>query len=120
MNKPESLGHPDFPTDESLSILESDAPSEIRREAMSSIGRKRDPLLKSVLLKYARDPNPEVAMQAIRGLLVFKREPAMLRELETLCDHPNEMIREVVQWEVNGSSEPDEVEHATSLEILRP
>ncbi len=113
------LGHADFPIEDSLAILDSDAATHLKREAMSSLGRRRDPNLKPILCKYIGDRNPEIAMQAIRALLVFKSDPAVLSVLEPLCNHPNEMIRDVVQIEVNGASEPEERNHAASPNFMK-
>ena len=86
---------------------------------MSSLGRRRDPNLKPILCRYIGDNNPEIAMQAIRALLVFKSDPAVLSILEPLCNHPNEMIRDVVQLEVNGNKEPEERNHASSPDFMK-
>ncbi len=129
------LGFADFPIADSLTILESgDASTVEKKEAMASIGRKRDPHLKPILIKYTGDVNPEIAMQAIRGLLVFRRDPDVQAYLAALCDHPNDMIRDVIQQEVNGMRAPavsggahadspdfmkDVVVHGDVLETLR-
>ena len=113
------LGFADFPVAESLAILESDASTESKREAMSSLGRRRDPSLKPILCRYLGDRNPDVVLQAIRGLLVFKKDPDVVSILEPLCNHPNEMIRDVVQIEVNGGNEPDERDHIMSPDFMK-
>ena len=132
------LGFADFPVEDSLTILESGEASTVeKKEAMSSIGRKRNPRLKPILFKYTGDRNPEIAMQAIRGLLVFRRDPDVQDYLVALCDHPNDMIRDVVRQEVQeaqGSGEPaprlgahadspdfmkDAVVHGDAQEILK-
>ena len=129
------LGFADFPTEDSLTILESgDASTVEKKQAMASIGRKRDRHLKPILIKYTGDVNPEIAMQAIRGLLVFRRDPDVQAYLAALCDHPNDMIRDVIQQEVNGREAPavsggahadspdfmkDVVVHGDVLETLR-
>ena len=115
----ERIGHADFPVEDSLAILDSDAATHLKREAMSSLGRRRDPNLKPILCRYIGDKNPEIAMQAIRALLVFKSDPAVLSILEPLCAHPNEMIRDVVQIEVNGTKEPEERNHASSPDFMK-
>ena len=43
-------------------------------------------------------------MQAIRGLLVFANRPDIKQELKKLLNHPNELIKEVINKEVNGFS----------------
>ena len=119
MRNIDRLGYADFPVEASLEILNSDASTQEKREAMSSLGRRRDPNLKPILCRYIGDKNPEIAMQAIRALLVFKSDPAVLSILEPLCNHPNEMIRDVVQLEVNGTKEPDELNHASSPDFMK-
>ena len=113
------LGFADFPVQHSLRILESDAATSDKREAMSSIGRKRDPQLKGILIKYTVDPNPEIAMQAVRGLLVFRDDPIVREYLATMCEHQNDMIREVVQQEIYGSAPVQEDSHAASPEFMK-
>ena len=113
------LGFADFPVQNSLRILESDAATSQKREAMSSIGRKRDPQLKGILIKYTADPNPEVAMQAIRGLLVFREDPIVREYLATMCGHQNDMIREVVQQEIYGSAPVEEDSHVASPDFMQ-
>ncbi|MYB47881.1 MAG: restriction endonuclease subunit M [Dehalococcoidia bacterium] len=113
------LGFADFPVQHSLRILESDAATSDKREAMSSIGRKRDPQLKGILIKYTADPNPEVAMQAIRGLLVFRKDPIVHEYLATMCEHQNDMIREVVQQEIYGNAPVEEDPHAASPNFMK-
>ena len=113
------LGFADFPVQHSLRILESDAATLLKREAMSSIGRKRDPQLKAILIKYTADHNPEVAMQAIRGLLVFRNDPIVREYLATMCEHQNDMIREVVQQEIYGSAPVEEDSHVTSPNFMK-
>lgn len=50
-------------------ILASDeASTSAKKAAMASIGRKRDINNKWALLHYSEHNNPEVALQAIRGL----------------------------------------------------
>ncbi len=113
------LGFADFPLQDSLSILESDASTSDKKKAMASIGRKRDPQLKNILIKYTGSPNPEIAMQAIRGLLVFRKDPAVQIYLETLCEHPNDMIRDVMQQEVLGRGRVNENSHSASPDFMQ-
>ena len=119
LNNTHRLGYADFPVEASLAILDSDASTQEKREAMSSLGRRRDPNLKPILCKYIGDKNPEIAMQAIRALLVFKSDPAVMSILEPLCHHPNEMIRDVVQIEINGTKEHEERNHISSPDFMK-
>lgn len=113
------LGFADFPLQDSLGILESDASTSDKKKAMASIGRKRDPQLKNILIKYTGSPNPEIAMQAIRGLLIFRKDPTVRIYLESLCEHPNDMIRDVMQQEMLGQGQVNENSHAASPDFMK-
>lgn len=117
-NKP-ALGSADFPVEQSLAILESDASTADKKEAMSSIGRKRDIRNKWALMHYSRDDNPEVALQAVRGLLVFRDDLDIERHIRALCDHPNDMVRDVVRQEVYGTRSLEEKPHAESPDFMK-
>ena len=118
-DKVERLGTPDFPLSQSLAILESDAATSDKRAAMASIGRKRDPQLINILIKYSGDSNPEVAMQAIRGLIVFRNDPMIREYLVTLCKHPNDMIRDVAEKELYGNAQVEKDSHAASPDFMK-
>ncbi len=81
-----------------------DESTEVRREAVSAIGRLRSEEAIPVLIKFLTDSDPKVVMQAIRGLLVFADRPNVKQELKKLLNHPNELIIEVINKEINGSS----------------
>ena len=117
-NRTPTLGSPDFPMELCLQILDSDAPTVDKKEAMSSIGRKRDIRNKWALMHYTDDNNPEVALQAVRGLLVFRNDPDIKKHLKGLCDHPNDMVRDVARHEVYGSGKPQEGPHAESPDFM--
>ena len=85
----------------------NDPSSNVRREAVSAIGRLRNPITKNILFSYLKDPDPEVILQAIRGLLVFKNEVDVRDALLKLKDHPNEIIQDIIQKEFR--SEEDEL-----------
>ena len=118
-NATPTLGSPDFPIELCLQILDSDAPTVDKKEAMSSIGRKRDIRNKWALMHYTEDNNPEVALQAVRGLLVFRNDPDIKKHLKALCDHPNDMVRDVVRHEVYGSGALQEGPHADSPDFMK-
>ena len=100
-------------------MLESDASTAEKREAMSSIGRKRDPNLKTILIKYSGHENPEIVMQAIRGLLVFRKDQAVLTYLDQLRNHPNDMIRDVVRQELHANDDVPEDSHPDSPDFMK-
>ena len=119
-NKTPTLGSPNFPTEECLKILDSDASSTAdKKAAMASIGRKRDIRNKWALIHYSQNGNPEVVLQAVRGLLVFRKDPEISRRLKALCDHPNEMVRDVVRYELNGVNSADEGLHSASPKFMQ-
>ena len=81
-----------------------DESTEVRREAVSAIGRLRNEKAIPTLIKFLTDNDPKVVMQAIRGLLVFTDRLDIRQELKKLLNHPNELIKEVINKEVNGFS----------------
>ena len=81
-----------------------DESTEVRREAVSAIGRLRNEKAIPTLIKFLTDNDPKVVMQAIRGLLVFIDRLDIRQELKKLLNHPNELIKEVINKEVNGFS----------------
>ena len=91
------LGQARCPLEFCLTVLEGDYSTVDKKEAMSSIGRKRRVEYKPILFQYARHSNPEVAMQAIRGLLVFKKDDDVVSLLNELINHPNDMVRDIAQ-----------------------
>ena len=87
---------------------------------MSSIARKRDPALKELLIKYTKDNNPEVALQAIRGLLVFREDPNIKEYLISLGKHPNDMIQDVIHQEMfKEKFNITETMHADSPDFMK-
>lgn len=86
-------------------IATHDTDSFVRREATSGIGRMRDERAIAYLLELLSDGDPKVVMQAIRGLLVFKRKPYVRDALKRLRDHKNETIRAVLDKEFSTNSD---------------
>jgi DNA modification methylase len=80
----------------------SDESTMVRREAVSAIGRLRNEKTISILIEILKDTDPKVVMQAIRGLLVFSQRDEVKKKLKKLIDHPNEIIKEVINKELNG------------------
>lgn len=93
-----------------ISLLETfreyahnDPSTIVRREAASAIGRLRNEEAIPTLIELLKDPDPKVVMQAIRGLLVFKSKLDVVNNLRNLlAHHPNELIQEVIDKELNG------------------
>jgi len=85
-----------------IEYASTDESTIVRREAVSAIGRLRDEKAISALINFLKDKDPKVVMQAIRGLLVFFYKPNVKNKLQKLLNHPNELIREVINKEING------------------
>lgn len=102
-----------------VEVLEGEASTSDKREAMSAIGRRRDPALIDLLKQYSDHSNPELALQAIRGLFVFKRDPAVRSFLQKLAEHPNDMVRDVVGSELLRDGQKRETDHALSPDFMK-
>ena len=74
--------------------------SLLRREAVSSIGRIRDKKNNNFLLSLLNDHDPNVVLQAIRGLLIFKQDKYILNKLLSLKKHENELVRKIINQEL--------------------
>jgi len=85
-------------------VIAEDAASDVRREAVSSIGRQRNEENISYLKKILEDHDPLVVLQAIRGLLVFKDQKNVRAELLNLKDHVNEIVRGVINIEMRDKT----------------
>ena len=75
-----------------------------RREAISAIGRMRSEKTIPILIEFLTDADPKVVLQALRGLLYFKEKPEVQTGLESLSEHPNELIREHLANELKDKS----------------
>ena len=87
-----------------VNFAKQDESTEVRRESVSAIGRLRNEKAIPILIKLLSDKDPKVVMQAIRGLLIFSKNNLVKKELKKLIDHPNELIKEVIEKEINGVS----------------
>ncbi len=81
-----------------------DESTEVRREAVSSIGRVKTKTIIPVLLEFLNDGDPKIVLQAIRGLLTFKKNADISERLKSLRNHPNETIQKVIEKEYFTSS----------------
>ena len=104
-----------------LKFAQQDESTEVRRESVSAIGRLRNEKAIPILIKLLSDKDPKVVMQAIRGLLVFSKSNLVKQELEKLLNHPNELIKEVIEKEINGVnySSKDIGKHDESPDFLK-
>ncbi|MBW7888964.1 MAG: HEAT repeat domain-containing protein [Bacteroidetes bacterium] len=107
-----------------LSILKKialeDSNTNVRREAVSSIGRLRIKASQAILTEILQDDDPKIVCQAIRGLLVFKGDEEVDKNLRPLINHENEMVRTVIYKEYfselkNKNSQP----HTESDDFLK-
>lgn len=78
-------------------IARHDPDSFVRREAVSALGRMRCPEVIPLLQECLQDQDPKVILQAIRGLLYFRDDPAVRESLERLRSHPNELIQSALR-----------------------
>lgn len=93
----------------------------VRREAAAAIGRMRDKRAVPALIRITKDADPKVAMQALRGLLVFQRNGKIHAALQDLESHPNELIREIIERErvYDFENESDRAAHAESPDRMK-
>lgn len=104
-----------------LTAAKKDSSTVVRREAVSAIGRLRNSKTIPFLIDLLTDSDPKVVMQAIRGLLVFKEDPKVKKELKKILNHPNELIKEVINKEINGSQykSNDKLKHPESYKVMK-
>ncbi len=76
--------------------LRKEKTSRNRREIASAIGRMRHEKAIPTLKKLLKDNDPNVVLQSVRGLLVFKDRKPILNLLKKLKDHPNELVKKVI------------------------
>lgn len=102
-------------------VLRADASTDVRREAVASIGRMRNANAIGVLVETLNDNDPKIVCQAIRGLLVFKREARVGKALRKLARHENEMVRQIIEKEFGArrKSSACEQPHPASWDFLK-
>jgi DNA modification methylase len=85
-------------------IIQKEQASLVRRELYSAVGRLRHTDNNDILLAGLGEDDPKIIMQCIRGLLVHKSNDDISQRLLSLADHPNEIIRDVIRYElIDGS-----------------
>ena len=72
----------------------------VRRECISSLGRKRNYDNIDFFISVLTDQDPKIVLQSIRALLVFKKDNKVSKSLNKIKKHPNEMIKEVLEIEL--------------------
>ncbi len=85
-------------------IIINETNSELRREATSAIGRMRSKQNINYLLELLNDYDPEVVLQAIRGLMSFRKEEKIHKILMELINHPNEIVSHYINSELNKNN----------------
>ncbi|MFA6924065.1 MAG: DNA methyltransferase [Bacteroidales bacterium] len=102
-------------------IIKTDTDTNVRREAVSAIGRMRNINNNKLLVKILKDKDPKIVCQAIRGLLVFKNDEEVDNSLKSLINHENEMVRTVIYKEYFAKERIRENEkpHAETYEYLK-
>lgn len=101
-------------------VINTDVSSKVRREAVSAIGRLRNPITKTTLITLLKDNDPEVVLQSIRGLLIFRAEKDISKRLLQLKEHPNEIIQEVIKKEFGlSNSTSNDKNHTTSPDFMK-
>ncbi len=102
-------------------ISQTDNDTSVRREAVSAIGRMRNPKNKEILIELLQDKDPKIICQAIRGLLVFKRDKTVDETLKELVNHENEMVRTVIYKEYFAKEKNREniLPHAETYDFLK-
>lgn len=82
-------------------IVLGDYPSYVQKEAVSALGRMRNyEVAYNYLFNYLNNRNPEIVLQAIRGLLVFKDYKDIKEKLFDIYEtNPNEIIKYIISKE---------------------
>ncbi|MHC6203651.1 DNA methyltransferase [Breznakiellaceae bacterium SP9] len=101
-------------------VAANDSDTNVRREAVSAIGRLRKSNSKEILFDKLKDPDPKVVCQAIRGLLVFKGALEVDEQLKLLINHQNEMVQQVIRKEYFAKKGTNDTqEHIESYNYLK-
>ena len=104
-------------------LIKSEKTSRNRREIASAIGRLRSAKAIDILLELLSDADPNIILQSIRGLLVFKKEKKIYNKLIKLRFHENELVQKIIEVEFfdkknyskNHSKSPDHLKNTIML-----
>lgn len=88
-------------------LLKTESSSKVRRELASAIGRLRSEKCIDTLYELLDDKDPNVILQAIRGLLVFKKDKDVKNKLLRLKTHKNEIIKKIIKTEFETPKKND-------------
>lgn len=102
-------------------IALQDKSTEVRREAVSSIGRLKNKVIIPALLEFLNDDDPKIVLQAIRGLLTFKKDKEISKQLKSLYNHPNEVIQGIIEKEyfMSENHNSSKQNHRDSYDFLK-
>jgi len=100
-------------------IFYNENSSLVKREAISAIGRKRKEENIPFLIELLDYNDPNIVLQAIRALLVFKKDPFIEKTLKSLKNHPNEIIQDVIKKEFFPQKSNDKLHHTETYEFLK-
>lgn len=97
-----------------------DSDTHVKREAVSSIGRMRSSTGQEILTEVLKDKDPKIVCQAIRGLLVFKGENEVDKDLKAMINHENEMVRTIIYKEYFAERKDKNAQpHTKSYDYLK-
>ncbi len=105
-----------------IKFAETEKNSLARREAVSAIGRLKTENAIPVLTRFTTDADPKVVLQAVRGLLYFKKHQEAKSALASLAEHPNELIQEQIARELQQHDQTETsktVNHPISPDTLK-
>lgn len=102
-------------------IAKTDLSTNVRREAVSALGRMKSKKTVKALSEFLTDEDPKVVGQAIRGLLVFKGDQAVDVMLTPLSQHENETIQAVIKKAYFSSwkTSKDRLKHPKCYDYLK-
>jgi DNA modification methylase len=86
-------------------FLKKEKTSYVRREIASAIGRLRSKKAIPIMKKLLEDSDPNIILQAVRGLLIFKDDDKIRKILEDLKDHQNEIVQKIINIEFFDNDE---------------
>lgn len=86
--------------------------SLVKRECISSLGRQRNENLIDFFIDTLNEKDPKLVLQSIRSLLVFKNTSKVKKALKDISNHPNEMIKEVLEIELTPAPKRAKEKHS--------
>ncbi|MFW5795235.1 MAG: DNA methyltransferase [Bacillota bacterium] len=81
-------------------IIEKEDNSKVLRELYSAVGRLKKKENIDILMEGLTRNSGKIVMQCIRGLLYHKDNEKVFNRLKELKDHPNEIIKDVIDREL--------------------